>query len=216
MTNSTFDGSTTGTAEARPWSPTEIIPPESDAEQRQVAHDAIPLDSLLDQLRDEVTQRDEAIALPWRHRIRGTNFSLVCDPDIDNEDYQRWVKASMPKTKNRRRTPGVADMDQLALSSRAIVSANIGLDVLVRDTEDTWRSITAPGSDEPLTIDSPELLATFNVMDPIALLRKLFGRDAALVDAGQELLSAAGYMGDEDDDEDPTVPVRSAGRVKRT
>ncbi len=207
---STFDGSSSGTPpEAQAWTPAASAPP---APAPAPAFDEAP-DSLLDQLRDEIAQREESDVELWRYRIRGTNFRLVCDPDIDNEDYQRWVKASMPKAKGRRRMAAVTDMDQLTLSSYAIIGSNVGLEVLARGTDDTWRMVTAPGG-ATLAVDSPELLSKFSTPDPVALLRKLFGRDAALIDGGQDLLAKAGYLGD-DDDEDPTVPVRSAAHGKK-
>lgn len=188
----TFDGST-GPAhgapeelpQARAWSP---------------AAEEVAPDSLLDQLRARVEHRDETEPQEWIKEVPGLDIRLVLDPDIENSDFQRWMKQATPRTKGRGRG-GVNPMamDQLQLASRALTAQCIRLE-MKRDGE--WRPMTGRDG-EAYTLDSQELLRTFNVMDSTSVLRKLFGRDARVIDAGQELLAEAGYLGDDAEDDDP-------------
>lgn len=214
MSTPTFDGST-GQAlpEAEPYRP-PVAAPVNGAPAAAPVDDT--LDTLLDQLREEVDQRDQQAAEPWRRQIKGTSFRIVCDPDIDYQVFKRWQKQAMAQGRKGKGAPSYADLDQFYLSTRALVHANIGLEVQRRGTADEWTMLTSPRTGETLTIDSDELLGTFNTPDPVALLRKLFGRDSAVIDAGQSLLDAAGYMGEDDEDApDPTVSARSARRARK-
>lgn len=172
-------------------------------------------DTLLDQIAAEVAERDEDYAEPWVKQIPRTSLRLVCDPRIENEDYQRWIRQSMPHGgKNRRgpRNPSITDMNQLMMSARAIIATNIRIDVLHKPTGE-WRPLMHNG--EEMVLDSDPLLHKFGAMDPIVLLRRLFGRDADLIDAGQELLSAAGYLDGDGDDEDPSPEPVGVRRKKK-
>lgn len=191
----TFDGSTgSGPApdahlpQAQAWSP---------------AAEELAPDSLLDQLRERVEERDETEPQEWIKEIPKVGIRLVLDPDIANEDFQRWMKAATPRGKGRGRAASANPMamDQLQLSARALTAQCIRLEIKDRNS-DVWRPMI--GSDgDPMRPDSRELLRTFSVMDSASLLRKLFGRDAKVIDAGQELLQEAGYLGDDADEDDP-------------
>lgn len=157
-------------------------------------------DSLLDQLRARVDERDEAEPSEWCKEIKGVGIRLVCDPDIDAEDYQRWVKQAQRRGKGGRRVMTSAlDLDQFALSVRALDATCVRLEI---KHGDGWKPMTGVKGDT-LALDSRELLGVFNVMDSASVLRKLFGRDARVIDAGQELLTEAGYLGGDDDDDNP-------------
>lgn len=188
----TFDGSSGGDTppQATAWSPTNGSTP----------HDDSP-DSLLDQLRERVEERDDEEPQEWIKEVPKLGIRIICDPDIENGDYQRWLKASFPKGRGRRsgRASSPMDMDQLALSARALTATCLRLEIK-RDGE--WRPMIGRDG-EPYTLESQELLRTFNVMDTTSVLRKLFGRDSKVIDAGQELLAEAGYLGDDADDDDP-------------
>jgi len=186
MTGTTFDGSSTNA----------VPPPEAVA--WDPAAEAVP-DTLLDQLRARVDERDQTEDREWTCEVPKVGIRLVCDPVIDNADFQRWMKSASTRAGRRRgATPGPMDLDQLQLSSRALVATCLRLEIK-RDGD--WTPMT--GKDGGLlTLESPEVLRTFGVMDPVALLKKLFGRDARVIDSGQELLAAAGYLGG-DEDEDP-------------
>jgi hypothetical protein len=160
------------------------------------------LSSALDLLRERVDEREQEPVELWMHEITKVGMRIYCDPQVADADYRRWVKASMPKVRRgaRGRAPGAMDIDQLALSARAILATNERVEVRTRKGE--WITVTDPSSGEVLTLDDSAMARSFNVMDPVSLLRKLFGRDADLINAGQDLLAAAGYL-DSDDDEDP-------------
>lgn len=226
---STFDGSTPGGGSlpaAEPMTPVAAAAPSAvgvAAPMNGAPHapvddtDTFVPDSLLDQIAAEVADRDEEYAEPWLYQIPRTSLRLVCDPRIENDDYQRWIRQSMPHSgKNRRgpRNPSITDMNQLLMSARAIIATNLRIDVLHKPTGE-WRPLMHNG--EELVLDSDPLMQKFGAMDPIVLLRKLFGRDSDLIDAGQELLAAAGYLDSGDgDEEDPSrEPVGVRRKKKR-
>lgn len=195
MTTSTFDGSSAGTP-APITTDTAPPPPPVEAEIRP--------ESLLDQLRDRVDERDESEPAEWIDEIPKVGIRLVCDPDIANEDFQRWTKSAMAggvKAGRRRRGGGnPMDMDQLRISVRALVSTNERVEM--RQGKE-WQPLTGRDG-SPVTLESNDLLSAFGVMDSTLLLKKLYGRDARVIDAGQRLLAAAGYLdGDDLDDDDP-------------
>lgn len=72
----------------------------------------------------------------------------------------------------RRALTSALDLDQFALSVRALTATCLRLDI--RDGE-TWRPMTGSKGDT-LDLELTELLRTFGVMDSASLLRKLFGR----------------------------------------
>jgi hypothetical protein len=157
-------------------------------------------DSLLDQLRARVDERDEAEPDEWFKEVRGLGIRLVCDLNIEADAFQRWFKGAQARKGGRRKTMASAsDLDQFALSVRALTATCIRLEI---KRGDAWTPMTGAGG-VALDLESRELLRTFNVMDAASVLRKLFGRDARVIDAGQELLDAAGYLGGDDDDDNP-------------
>lgn len=192
---STFDASTGGAHAAGPDEPTAV--PFTPA----VADPPVSADSLLDRLRDRVAERDEAEPDEWFKEVPGVGIRLVCDLNIEADDFQRWLKSAQNRGRSgrRRAVASATDLDQFGLSVRALTATCIRLDI--RDDDD-WRPMT-DGRGEVLTLESKELLRTFGVMDSASVLRKLFGRDARVIDAGQELLTESGYFGGDDDDENP-------------
>jgi hypothetical protein len=196
-----FDGSSSGPNNATTYATDNV--PAAEAMRFGPALDDSPA-SMLDVLRDRVEQRDVADADPWVHEIPKVGVRLVCDPRIDNADYQRWVKAAMAKTRTARRgrsNANAMDLDQLALSARAITATNIRVEI--KRQGDEWVAISDGASADALNLEDAAMLRAFGVMDPTSLLRKLFGRDAAVINAGQELLAAAGYLDGDDEDDDP-------------
>jgi hypothetical protein len=173
--------------------------PAEAAPFRPAAHDA--LTSMLDVVRERVEARDVEEYDPWQYEIKGIGVRLVCDPRIENADYQRWVKSALPKQRGRQRPRGAMDLDQLALSAKAIAASNLRVEVLRKETGE-WVAVTDNRSGEVLTLEDDGMLRAFNVMDSVSMLRKLFGRDADVINAGQDLLAVAGYL-ESDDDSDP-------------
>lgn len=199
-----FDGSTgpsaaTGfTAVATESNGQPVLDKEAEGMRFGAAADETP-SSMLDLLRDRVESRESEETEPWVHEIPALGLRLVCDPRIDNADYQRWMKASLPRGRGaRNRQFNGMDIDTLALSARAITHTNLRVEVQNKDK--FWIPITDGTDPTPLSLDDSAMLRTFNVMDSISLLRKLFGRDAALINAGQALLAEAGYLDADVDD----------------
>jgi hypothetical protein len=198
MTSTTFDGSS-GPSPA-PRSTPAAPAPTGEATAWGATLDADAPDALLDQLRARVEERNEADPQEWTKEVPKVWIRLVCDPDIENGDFQRWTNQAMPrKGRTRGRAANPMAMDQLALAARALTATNIRLEL---KGDSGWRPMTGRDGDV-LTLESDELLRTFNVMDSTSVLRKLFGRDARVIDAGQELLAEAGYLGDDTDPDDP-------------
>jgi hypothetical protein len=176
--------------------------------------------SILDELRADIESRDAVDVEPWRHRIKDTRVRLACNPDIENDAYQRWFKLSLPRKGNgrqRQQNIGPADLDQLTMSAYALIESNLQVELLRKGADDrddaNWVPIRGESGDL-LTLADNELQRTFNTMDAIALTRKLFGRDAYLIDAGQDLLAAAGYGGDVDTEDESNPTPRRGGAAK--
>lgn len=171
--------------------------------------------STLDLLRQRVEEREAEAAEEWVHEIRGIGIRIVCDTNVDHADYQAWLKAAAPRSQRRRGALDPTDVDQLAISARAIAKQCLRLEIEEQRNPGTWNPMTSKKTHEVLLLTDDEMLRTFNCMDPIALLRKLFPRDSDLLNAGQDLLQAAGYM-DRDDDSDPLEPAPSGSPRRST
>lgn len=160
--------------------------------------------SMLDRLRQSVADA-AAVREDWVHEIKRTGVRLTCDANISAEDFQRWQRAAMPRQPGRRnqvRVPDPTTMRREVLSARAIIATCMQIEI--KGDGDTWSVLLNPASKEPMVLDDQELLRSFGVPDPIEMVRKLFVRDSDLLNAGEELLDAAGFMGEDDDESDPT------------
>ena len=189
-----FDGSTTAGSPAVDSAP----PPGNVPDVNSID----PGVSALEQLRERVTAANEVREV-WVHEIKRTGVRLTCDTNIDGPDYQRWLNGALPKQTRRGRgaAPDVTKMRRELLSARAIIDSCVQVDMLGSDNK--YHPILDPQTREYVALDDSSLLTQFGVPDPIELLRKLFVRDADLMNAGEELLTVAGFMGD-DDESDPT------------
>lgn len=162
----------------------------------------------LDLLREAVQEREaapapELVEVP----IPGLGWRLKCDPDFSYAQYRDWQKAALP-TKQRagKRPPNALDMDRALTASLVLVNTCVGVEMQRRDGE--WTTVVNSRGDA-VSLRDREFLDRFNMVDPRSLLRKLFtlpGRsaDAALIKAGDLVVTAAGYADDESEDEDPT------------
>ena len=190
----TFDGSTTAGSPAVDSAP----PPGNvpDVNSTDLGVDA------LEQLRERVAAANEVREV-WVHEIKRTGVRLTCDTNIDGTDYQRWLNGALPKQTRRGRgaAPDVTKMRRELLSARAIIDSCVQVDMLGSDNK--YHPILDPQTREYVALDDSSLLTRFGVPDPIELLRKFFVRDADLMNAGEELLTVAGFMGG-DDESDPT------------
>jgi hypothetical protein len=198
---STFDGSTSSDAAYE-------VPRGS-----SVRHDDPPLlpVSALDQLRSSV--ESQTAPQPWVKVLPKIGVRLTCSTDIDNKsEYQRWMRAALPKTKGARQgAPDMTQLDRYRLASLSILAKCESIEVRNRavtdpEADDAWIVVTDPTSHEPLTLTDKAALDAFKTPDPVALLVKIFGRQADVIAAGEEFLTAAGFIpGDEPEDEsDPT------------
>jgi len=188
-----FDGSTAGSPAVDSAPPPGNVP---DVNSTDLGVDA------LEQLRERVAAANEVREV-WVHEIKRTGVRLTCDTNIDGTDYQRWLSGALPKTTRRGRgtAPDVTKMRRELLSARAIIDSCVQVDMLGSDNK--YHPILDPQTREYVALDDSSLLTRFGVPDPIELLRKFFVRDADLMNAGEELLTVAGFMGG-DDESDPT------------
>lgn len=190
----TFDGSTT---DAPPTSNGAAVEPDDD-------YTGI---SALEQLREVVEHREDAE--PWPYVVPKRDVRLTFDTDVPSHEYQRWMRASMPRGK-RRGTPDFTQLDQYTLTSRAIRNCCTTVEVRnrkVKAESDPGAWIVVTGKEgTPLRLDDDELLRAFKTPDSGTLVAKLIGREADVITAGMELLAECGYApGDDDEDEsDPT------------
>lgn len=186
----TFDGSTTGATRPAPE-------PDPDVEDTGVGVSALEL------LRARVAEAAE-VREDWVHEIRRTGVRITCDTNIEASDQQRWMSSALPRTKRgSRQAPDITKLRREIMGARAIIGSCTQIEL--RGHDEQYRVVKDPTSGEPLVLDSPELLRSFGVPDPVELLRKLFVRDADMMNAGEDLLTAAGFLGGDDGDEvDPT------------
>ncbi len=197
---STFDGSTPAGLPAAPPPPyaAGAPAPEPEVEGTDLGMSA------LDQLRQRVNDA-AAVKEHWVHEIRRTGVRITCDTNIEAADFQRWQTAALPRVSKRgpQRMPDVTKMRRELVSARAILGTCVLVEM--KGSDGTYREVTNPRTREPLMLNDPEFLTAFSVPDPIELVRKVFVRDSDLMLAGEDLLTAAGFMGGDDDDEaDPT------------
>jgi hypothetical protein len=155
--------------------------------------------SALEMLRSEVARREAEDETLEPVEVPGLDVRLMCSTDIPVGKWEAWQRKSIPKGK---RNPGPLDLQQGTLSIHVLLGTCQHLEY--KDRSGTWQVLT--GKDQqPLALDSEELLRQFGQMDSRAMLKKLFGRDSWLLTAGRQVIDAAGY-GDpgEASSEDPT------------
>ena len=190
-----FDGSTTA--------PSAITGPPTSGPEPEVEGADLGM-SALDQLRARVTEAT-AVREVWVHEIERTGVRLTCDTNIEAALHQKWISGSLPRQSRRSRggSPDVTKLRRDLLSARAIVDTCVLVEM--KGSDGAYREVKNPNTGEPLLLEDSYFLTAFGVPDPIELVRKLFVRDADLMNAGEALLDAAGLMGGGDEDEsDPT------------
>lgn len=162
-----------------------------------------PFDALA-MLREQVEARESTEADTTAIEVPGIGWRLLCDITFPYAQYAAWQTAALPKNQRNGRRPNVLKMDQTALAFSILLNTCVEIQYQRTGTEE-WESLT-DSHGEPLLPNSDALLRQFNVVDPRSFLRKLFGREARLVEASQLVVTRAGWMeGDGSDDEDPTV-----------
>lgn len=151
------------------------------------------LDLLAAELAEELDLPELTIDIPGRQ-----GWALVVDVNIDSNALASWQRRS--------RDSGWPDgLNQLKLAG--IVIANQTTD-LVRQGERTGFSFR-----------DKRLHGAVNAVDARSAVLKVFGgRDAAVIQTAERILSAAGHIGDDasttlsDDDERPPSPTRRRSR----
>lgn len=190
-----FDGSTM-TDDQQPHTPAAVAP--------EVASQF----SALEQLRAIVDERDDD-EQTWSKVIARGGVRVTCSTTIPNAEYQRMMQAALPKRRRGGGTPDMSKINQLVLTSRAILYACELVEVRnpqVKKVEEpgAWIPVTDPANGTPLRLDDDTMLTTFRTPDAAALVIRLFGRDADVISAGLELLEESGYIPGEEDESDPT------------
>lgn len=213
MSNPTYDGSTGSLPQSHPLAGLDSPPEAQDFGVGPVdqphyapgshvgANNGGSEVSSLAQLRERQAQRDQAPIEPWIREVPGLGLRLVCDPVIDHQEFRKWMKAAQDKKKSTKGAQGT-DMDTLMLSALAMSRQNRAIEINTRygaGGEPNWEPISDPAGG-PMTLESHALLREYGVLTPVALVQKLFVRDAYAMKAGQDFLEAAGY-GDDDPEE---------------
>lgn len=196
---STFDASA-DTSPAPSPSPNGAVEPEDD--------DYTGV-SALEQLREVVEHREDAE--PWVYVVPKRDVRLTFDTDVPSHEYQRWLRGAMPRGKRRGGNPDFTQMDQFALTSRAIRNCCTTVEVRnrkVRGESDPGAWIVVTGKEgTPLRLDDDELLRAFKTPDSGTLVARLIGREADVISAGMELLEHCGYVPGDDDLDDESDPT---------
>lgn len=229
MTSTTWDGSTNSSAEDDPYKGLPPAPAHSQADGPPTAHDFTPpgaptasgapthaghsnggsVDSGLAMLRERIAQQEAEAAdepLEWVREIPKRGLRIVCDPEISNTTFRRWMRAAQPKAKRRAGTAADPnDNDQLIMAEQALCATNLRIEMdhaFGTGREPDWHPLISEQDGEPLTLRSDELKRAWNVLTNLALLQKLWSpkADPRIIDAGISLLDEAGFAGGIDDD----------------
>ena len=162
----------------------------------------------LDLLRQAVGEQVEiepvVIPVPGNPRLR-----LVCHTDITTAQITRWQKAAVPAHVRKTGKWSENDINPLHLSVAALTSTLLRIEVADVRNPGEWLPVEDSREGRPLTFEDQAVLTMFGAIDTITALRKVFGREAVIVKAGQKVLKAAGWsqdgLGDDVDEEsDPT------------
>lgn len=191
----TFDGSSAGpTHHGMPDEPSPF-------DSATLATGADSADDTLALLRSTVEERIETTE--YVVTVPGGRIRLHCRLDISSAEMSKWQKRALPPVARKRNAVSMIDMDPGELAGQVFLHTCERVEVLDRDNV-TWRAIE-DRDHEPLTLRDPQLLQAFGAMDSRTALRKLFGKDAFMVQASSELLTEAGWgVNSEADPEDPT------------
>lgn len=146
------------------------------------------LDGLRDELKQEVRNDPITLVVPGR-----PNISLVCDTNLESKTIQAWRKRCVDK-----RMPDNFD----GLKFGCIVIANTCTSIVYKGTE------VARTDGRPMTFRDEALLDMLGAQQTVVdAVRWLFGVDAHIFQAAEDIFKAAGFDNDEDSNltVDPTV-----------
>lgn len=193
----TFDGTTGGYAPDRSQHYDNDFPaPPSTVEQSE------PFDAF-ESLREQLAERDDEAERTTTVEIPGIGWRLICATDFEYPAYMSWQKAALPKSQRNGRRANPLDMNQAVLAHQVLFNTCEAIEYRVNGGD--WQRLTEADG-QPTVLQSPTLMTRMGVVDPRVLVRKMFGKDAALIAAGTKVITEAGY-GEPDsgsDVEDPT------------
>jgi hypothetical protein len=195
-TTTPFDGSTPRPADSPPATDAYAAPP--------AAAESVELSGLsaLDALDAQIQERDEEEESTTLVEIPGLDgVRLVCSTVVPYDDYQRWQKAAIPPADRKKKRLNGLSMSQMVLACMVLRNT---CEAIEHRVGKQWQPML--GTDgEPFTLESDELLRRYGIIDPDLFVKRLFGRDPAVLAAGETVMKASGWLEDDDDDTDPTA-----------
>jgi hypothetical protein len=164
--------------------------------------------SALGMLAEQIAER--TIARTTTVEIPQTQWRLVCALDYPLETYKRWQLASVPRAMRRSSKLAPIDIDQFRLAVLTLTNTCHAFEY--RNGAGEWVPLVN-GDGEPLTLATPQLFAMLSdrlgqpIGDATTLLRKLFGRESAIVKAADHVNTEAGWGLEEPGESDPLDPM---------
>ena len=160
----------------------------------------------LSMLREQVAERDDGEDDLCPIEVPGLGWRLMCDITFPYSKFAAWQTAALPKNQRNGRKVNMLKLDQTGLAFSVLLGTCVELQYERVPGSGDWETLVASDG-TPLLPTSDALLRTFNVVDPRSFLRSIYGREARLVEASQRVAAKAGWLEDDedDDDADPTV-----------
>lgn len=169
-------------------------------EPNTAIHPGSGLDALQAALSEEVRLDNLHLRVPRRPTLR-----IIVDPNIDGEQFQRWQRSAMI---GKSKSIANAQYDSVKLCAVVLANTMVGLEV--RDKETGEYAEVRDENGGAFTFQNPALrhmlIGDKEVPSGTVLVRKLFGNDGDLLGAAGQVIEAAGY-GDNDDEESGSDPL---------
>lgn len=136
-----------------------------------------------------------------------------CSPEqISYEQLHAARKGAVPQQSRKARRSGIGinwdDLNPAIVAARLIAEQTVAI-YLMKDGV-YQKLVDAHG--KPYDFTDPHLLASFGTADAQAAVRKIFGTDPHLLDAGEELLAHSGWSATGDLDDPPQTQKRNDAR----
>lgn len=160
---------------------------ESDDNLQSDTDDGVRSGSMLDALRQEAQQKvrldDLTLRVPQRSKMQ-----LVFDINIENAQLTHWRKQAVTR-KGKREDFNAVKFSQIILAA-------------------TNKELIFSGQPTGLGLQDRELWEMFGANSYFSCIKAMYGSDADIIRAGSDVINAAGYGDeseeDEDLDDDPT------------
>lgn len=143
--------------------------------------------STLEELQAALTQAEVAADeefLPLELFSPGEVIRLTCSTDLDQKDLKRLQLAALPLEARRKRIPDLKKLSEVAMYAGIIGEQT--LTIAIRQSDGTYKDL--PGG-----FDDPATLTAFGAAEPSVAVRRVFVKDAYVLNAGAELMEACGY-----------------------